>query len=312
MRHSRVAILFGVAIIAAAGTVWGHVPPYQMPPGVLFVDAVYGSDHESCGTIPYDPCLTIQGAINTIPMVFDQDITVRIAPGTYEGGIVIAGRISPGMGKLTLLGEPGGVVITGPEGAQNGISILHSFNVVLENLRFEGFPGRGISIVDSIGNELRSVAVAGSRDGLFLGDSDTTIVGGSFENNRANGINCEGGWLTVGFERHTLLLVNNAASGLRADLCHATILAPVTVRGSSAGLLAMNAGEIDLNMRSDVRVTLKQGETGLVADHHGMISGYGNSCIGACTCTATGYGLCMTASSQGGGRNHRTVFDRNN
>lgn len=310
MRRSRIVLLFGVAIIAAGTSVWGQLPPATCPAGnVLYVDALNGVDSNDCGR-SYEPCRSIQAAINTVPMVFDRDITVRIAPGTYEGGIAIIGRISPFGAKLTLIGEPGEVVVTGPAGMENGISILHSFNVVLENLRVEGFPGRGIAVMDALGSEIRSVAIAGNKDGLFLGDSETLIVGGSIENNLRHGINCEGGWLTVGFQPDPMLLVNNVASGLRADLCHAMIQAPVAVWGSSTGLLAMNAGEIDLTMRGDVGVYTAKGEMALMAEHHGMISGYANSCVGACTCTATGYGVCMTTSTQGG-RNRKTVLDRN-
>lgn len=318
MRPSRIALAVGAVLIAAGGVAWAQLSEIGFrtdaeaePPIVdLFVDGVTGVDLSRCGTT-VEPCRTIQAAIDRIPMVFHRDIKVNVAPGTYEGGIMIVGRISPRMSKLTVSGEPDQVVITGPVGAQTGISVVHSYHVALENLRIEGFPGMGVKIMDSIESELRSVAITGGQDGLFLANSRTTIVGGSIEGSRRHGINCEGGWVTVGPGADQLLIGNNAASGLWADLCHVSIHSPVAIWGSTTAMLAMNAGEIDLSMRGDIGIYLDKGQTGLTAEHHGKIAGFAASCTGMCTCTALNHGMCDAGVVSAGGKNRNPVYDRN-
>jgi hypothetical protein len=278
----------------------------------LFVDGTTGQDSSKCGTA-LAPCRTIQAAVDRVPMVFQRDTRIIIAPGTYDGGIMIVGRISPRMAALTLAGEPGQVVITGPAGVEHGIAIIHSYHVVLQNLRIEGFTGTGVKILDSLDTELRSVEIDGGQDGVLLGESRTTIVGGSVQNSLRHGINCEGGWVVVAPSADPVLIGNNLTSGLWVDLCHVSIQGPVTVWGSQRAMLAMNAGEIDLNMRGDVTISMDAGQEGLTADHHGMIAGYANSCMGDCTCISNNHGVCMAGPATTGGKKTRpTIYDRNN
>lgn len=317
----RVVVL-GVALIAAGAVFAGQRTPMDKPQieprsvpqgasqepvtGMLFVDASAGVDSATCGIEP--PCRTIQGAVDRIPMAFEHDVMVRVAPGTYPGGILIAGRTSPYDSRVILRGVPLLTIITASEERENGITVIRSSNIVIENLTIEGFPGMGIRVLQSTGSQIRSVILSGNGDGLFLGESETLVVVGIVEDSLRHGVSCEGGWATFGEGgADEILLEDNAASGVHAGGCHVSVLGPMSIYGSRDGFLAVHGGEIDLNMRGDIVVGAGPGESALTADCHGMIAGYSTQY----DCLAVRYGVCEPGLAPGGGRTRRPILDRN-
>jgi len=323
-----VVVLIGVSVIAAGVAMGGasrpvdriQMYPYDTTPvkgnpvqihADMYVDAARGVDASGCGLDWNHACLTIQAAIDSIPMAFDRDVTVHIAGGTYEGGILIAGRTSPNDSRVVLTGEREWTVISGPVGQENGITVIRSSNIVIENLTVEGFAEAGIRVLLSTGGQIRSVTLSGNRDGIFLGGSETLISGGIIESNLRHGVSCEGGWVTFGFDglQETLTLADNAASGIHAGGCNASIRSSVSITGSTDGLLAVHGAEIDLNMRSDIGITTPPGGSALTADCHGMIAGFA---ISALECRAVRYGVCEAGSLPPGGGPPRYIYDQEN
>jgi len=270
----------------------------------FYVDALVGEDTELCGPDPAFPCRTIQAAIDRIPIVFHRDIVVHVASGVYPGGILISGRTTPNRSRVRVVGEAEGTIVSGPAGETTGVSVIQSHNVVLENLDIRGFPDAGVRVMFSPGARLESLSLSNNGDGAFLGESDTVVRRGVFNDNLRNGVACQGGWVAFTGDSAPHAFVGNAGAGIMAAGCHVNLESQVSISGSLHGLLAVHGGEINLNLRPDISVYAGTSGSGLTADCHGMITGFENSCVGSCTCTAVRYGICEAGlpSSGGGGR----------
>lgn len=305
-RTARTLVVLGAMVIAAgflmaavSDSSRGVVPTGLVVNSSLIIDSndlyvdVEGLDSDRCGPDPLYPCRTIDAALAKVPMANTQDVTIHIAAGTYPGGILISGRHSPNGSRVILSGQPGATFITGPPQQQHGILVVQSSGIVLENLSLSGFPGAGVRVLLSTGVELRSLSLTENGDGVFLGAVEARIADSSFLSNAATGVTCNVGWLTLGSaDQAPLIFTDNPTAGLQAIACHASLESPVTVTGSDNGLLAMHGGEIMLNMRPDIGVYAPTGCSALTADRHGVISGFSNSCVGACECLEQRYGIC--------------------
>jgi hypothetical protein len=305
-------------LLLAAGSTAAAIQENLRPPEYLtcdcphvYVDALLGEDTDLCGPDPALPCRTIQAAIDRIPMVFTRDITVHVAPGTYPGGILIAGRTTPGQSRLRVAGTDTGAVISGPYGEPTGIAVVQSRNVSLENLEVTGYPAAGVRVILSPGSRLESVTLSNNGDGAFLGESETLITKGLFRDNLGHGLACEGGWVTLSGHLDSHAFVDNGV-GLKASGCHASLQSPIHVAGSLHGLLAVHGGEIDLNLRTDISLSSNPGGSPLTADCHGMITGFENTCEGSCACTAVRFGICEPARSPARGGGNRSILYREN
>jgi hypothetical protein len=302
-RHVRIIVLGAAWAATGLAAAPPENPAHSSQHGILHVNALTGTDAAHCGAHAGRACRTIQAAIDQILIMPRSDVVIRIGPGEYEGGILLAGREMPGSARLTLSGEPGLTRLVARDGEPVGLTIRRSGGVVLENLEIEGFTQAGIEVLFSSEIEVRSTTLSGNRDGLFLGQSETFIRDGVIQSNLRHGISCEGGWVIFTHDPAGggLVLTDNATSGLRVDRCHARFESPGLISGSPLGLVARNAGVISLNMRGDVRVVTESGQTALNADCHGMVEGYANSCVGDCTCRVTLCGLCVAGGTPGSG-----------
>lgn len=324
----RLGIVFSIfgALLVWSGTTLAvekqhHVAPPAVPVLAalaspeypdLYVDAIRGENTDACGTSLEDPCRTIQAALDKVQMVLHKDVTVHIAPGSYPGDILIAGRTSPNNSTLHLIGESDGTIITGPGEARTGISVIQSHNVVLENMEVRGYSDAGIRFIFSPNAQVKWMTLSNNGDGLFLGESETTVIGSVFRENQARGVICEGGWVTfaTGKDVATQYFIDNQIAGLQVAGCYASLESAVSITGGENGMLSVHGGEIDMNMRTDIGIYQAAGLSALTADCHGMIAGFGNTCIGSCACTASRYGVCEAGAIPGrrGGRgNHRVT-----
>ncbi len=289
-----VAALLGMPLTAAAA---GH--------SEFFVNGLSGNDSSSCQS-PRNGCLTIQAAIDRIPIVLDRHVSVHVAPGTYAESLILADRLAPKGHEIRLIGDAEGVRLNGMKERQIGILIRNSPRVVLENFEVTEFTEAGVLVLHS------DVSLANAR-----------IVW-----NLSHGVVCEYSHLLIetGAVARGVSLLGNAGSGLLATGCHVRFQGPAIVADNNLGLLSSHGGLIDLAARSDVMVTnnppqppgVGSGGTGggggggegprryrmpplaeseaacqLVADCHGMIMGYENARIdGPCVCAGTDYGIC--------------------
>jgi len=279
--------------------------------GPIYVDALSGFDESSCGSAE-SPCATIHYAVGLVPMVMNRDVTISIAPGTYEGGILLAGRGSPRSARLILEGVPGMTIISASPSQDTGISIQRMPGTIIRNLTVEGFPAYGIQVLFSASTTIESSRIAGNGDGVFLGESDSVIRDSVIEGNLRHGISCEGGWISIGtpgIDATGTTIMDNGGGGIRVDGCRARFASGASIVGNQVGLLAVHGGVIDLGMRADVGLYAAAGQQAIMADCHGMVMNFVNSCVGSCGCLEENYGICQAGEGSfgSGGRQPRRV-----
>lgn len=269
----------------------------------LYVSGPSGNDSSTCQSAN-NGCLTIQAAIDRIPIVLDRNVNIHIAPGTYAESVLLTGRLAPKGHTIRLVGNAYGVRIDGQKEKPNGILITRSPRVVLENLEVTGF----------------------TEAGVLLLHSDASLVSSLVFQNLSHGVVCEYGNLVIESSDPVrgVGLLANAGSGLFATACHVRFQGPAVITKNGLGVLAAHGGLIDFAARTDVFVTNNPpqppdvvtgppagttgegvpgrypmpsiAETGascqLVADCHGMVMGYENAQIDGCNCAAVDYGVC--------------------
>lgn len=268
----------------------------------LYVSGPSGNDSSTCQS-PNNGCLTIQAAIDRIPIVLDRNVTIHITPGTYTESLLLTDRLAPKGHTIRLVGNAYGVRIDGLKQKPNGIVITHSPKVILENLEVTGF----------------------TEAGVLLLHSDASLVSSLIFQNLSHGMVCEYGNLVIESSDPVrgVGLLANTGSGLFATACHVRFQGPAVITKNGMGVVAAHGGLVDFAARSDVFVTNNQQPSGngtgalggagdegapgrypmpsiaetdvacqLVADCHGMIMGYENAQIDGCGCSAIDYGVC--------------------
>lgn len=293
-----------IAIVAAALSL-----PIQASPALpaisleLYVDQSTGSDSNTCLS-PGLACSTIQAAIDRIPMVITDEVTVFVAPGAYEGGVTIADRSSPYRSLIRIKGQPG-VILWGDNLRTTGITIWRSTGVSLEDLEISGFTGpgvyaiytdpvivRGSSIMDNTGSGIRAEA-----SGLVV---ENSVIW----HNKAGGILVERGRLVLGEPTagSVVDISYNRGAGVTARGADAVFAGATLITRNDQGVLALHGGVIDLAMRADAGIFGNY--TDMMADCHGMVAGYaGMACGTECACTGRLFGVCIPGSTSldGGG-----------
>lgn len=297
-----------ILVLVALALAFGLSRAATLPPALdLFVDARMGNDLGSCRASG-NSCRTIQAAIDRIPAVLTQDVTVHIASGTYLESLLVADRLAPQGHSIRLVGEPQATLKPTPSYSGDGLTVRRSPLLILENLVIQGF-ANGVSV------RLSDLVVNNSR-----------IVG-----NVGDGIRTEKSWviLQAATAGPGVTIQDNAGSGIFAS-CGSRVQfgGPAYIGQNATGLTATFAAVIDLSGRSDVTLanavvtpppTTEPEPTGappgvglpndprrifdgtvapvsqceMVSDHQGMVMGYGNAYIvGACACTAKDFSLC--------------------
>src|SRR5882757_2311988 len=87
------------------------IPQYRTPgtgAQSYFVDGSLGSNTNNCTASGASACLTIQGALNKIPKLLRDLVTVTVAAGTYAGFSVAGFTCDPGIQTTT-----GGIMVDG-------------------------------------------------------------------------------------------------------------------------------------------------------------------------------------------------------
>jgi hypothetical protein len=277
------------------------------PPLDLFVDARMGNDLGSCRTAG-NSCRTIQAAIDRIPAVLTQDVTVHIASGTSLESLLMADRLAPQGHSLRLVGEPQATLKPTPSYAGDGVIVRRSPLLIMENLIIQRFP-----------------------NGVMVRLSDLVVNNSRITGNVGDGIRSEKGWviLQAAAAGPGVTIQDNAGSGIFASCgSHVQFDGPVWIGQNATGLTATFAAVIDLNGRSDVTLTnavvspppttepepttapsgvglpndprrildaqvAPVSQCEMFSDHLGMIMGYANAhVVGVCACTAKDYSLC--------------------
>lgn len=124
----------GVAALGRNGQVPYAQTPHLTENVTLYVDASTGSDANP-GT-QQAPFASIQAAVDSLPRdLSGKNITIVIAPGTYEEDVVISGFYGAGGGYMELQGEPRGTHPTGDSNARK----IHSISVEAAGVQIDIF-----------------------------------------------------------------------------------------------------------------------------------------------------------------------------
>jgi hypothetical protein len=274
----------------------------------LFVDARMGNDLGSCRSAG-NSCRTIQAAIDRIPAVLTQDVTVHIASGTYPGSLLLADRLAPQGHGIRLVGEPQATLKPLPADSGDGITVRRSPALTLENLIIRGF-----------------------ANGVHVRLSDLIVNNSRIDGNAGHGIMSEKSWVILQADATGtgVIIQGNSGSGILATCgSHVQFDGTAWVGENGTGLTATFAAVIELNGRNDVTLVnalvspapaenpeptnpppgtsppsgppmiLSEAratpisECEMVSEHMGMIMGYANMQIAAaCACAAKDVSLC--------------------
>jgi hypothetical protein len=218
------------------------------------------------------------------------------------------------------VGEDGNVLIRGSDLQEVGITVSRASRVILERLTLQGFTRSALLILHS-----GPVEVVASKfqdnpgQGIESNQSEVLLADSLVQGNGGNGITCQGGSLSLrALEGGPgVVLSDNGGNAIRVTGCQGRIEGPARISGNSDGLVAEHGGEINLTNRSDIVVQVNNRAPGgggpgqpapphptpmplsmvprceLVADYHGVVSGYRNARVeGDCICREGSYGIC--------------------
>ncbi|MBN1555107.1 MAG: beta-galactosidase [Phycisphaerae bacterium] len=163
---------------------------------------------------------TLQAAVDAIPDVLREPYFITIAPGRYRESVVLRGKKTSAVNRITVRGDHSNRPILQPEGKNACAMTLREQNfVILENLECRQSRGYGNLFLDrSHHNVIRRCVLAEAKpyDGLCLsGSTDNTIEHCVFDSNERSGVQLLNS--SKGNRLHFNLFVKNSV-GIAADI----------------------------------------------------------------------------------------------
>lgn len=299
----------------------GRYSPREKKSEILnfYVDALAGDDKASCEKTTY-ACQTLQAALDRIPVVLTQEVTVNVAAGTYSGGAVLMDRLSPQGHAIRLLGEAGMTIMNGYGEQETGIAVSRAPRVFVEGFVVTGFTRAGLSFFRTGSVSIAETHVLSNPGtGIEAREADVVISESVVDDNGGHGILCDGGNVTFRAREggRGVVVTRNGGNGIHVTDCHALFEGAAVVSLNHSGLVAEHGGEINLAGRTDVIVNSNYGLPGpagtpppgdprgnpvplshlalceMIADNHGLVTGYWNAPLqGDCLCLESHFGVC--------------------
>lgn len=255
----------------------------------LYVDAGTGDDADD-GRTPAKPKATIQAAIDAIPPIVHDDVTVHVADGTYAESVVLADRLLPTGAMITLRGNtttPSQVVITGSGVRPRGLAVNNVSNVTVEGFEVRNHTSWAVAVIRGGTINLNDLSLADNVLGMLLTRTNVVMDSIAVSGNPATGLLCQSG-ATCRVSNLTITGASTAAFSSRSsDL---TFSGPAQISGVYNGLVAEYGGTIELAQRADIQVTASG--SALNALLHGRMLGYNNATLSPSGCFADTYGIC--------------------
>ena len=281
----------------------------------LYVDGINGDDADD-GLSPTTAKRTIQAAINEIPRVLTDAVTVHIADGTYSEEVVLDRRQHRGLHWISIEGNPGSpqsVVFDGLGVLDFGLFILDSL-VQIKGITFSNFidaavPVIGVSL-DVTFSDCRFTNNVGDgalysensqeviiRDCEFLNNSSAISAHNSsvfiegycvISNNGPDpAVSIGHGSLTVNVEAGSCTITGNTGTGVRVNSQGSLSLenGPLEVSNNGRGVECTSGSHVSFGGRADVTAMNNTGGD-LIANYQSTIRGYGNGTTGGCTADA--------------------------
>jgi len=256
----------------------------------LWVDAVNGNDNNS-GLLPSAAKQTIQAAVDRVPSILGDDITVHIQPGTYAETVYLLDRNFRRDSTLALVATAPGVRITGGLVRDDGIVIDDVGNFLVEGIEVLDTLSYNMRITNSTGtvrscNLTTSVGVQPTGRGVLVTRAFVTIEDSTISQHVPDGLVCSSASRCF---LDDVVITGNTRGMDVLKAAQVRFVGPAVVSANGIGCRAYGHGEIDFGYRSDVFVT---GNSAYDLYSHllSTIFGYQPSSVGGCV--ATDYSIC--------------------
>ncbi len=278
----------------------------------LYVDGTSGVDGND-GLSPTTAKRTIQAAINEIPRVLTDAVTVHIADGTYSEEVVLNRRQRQGLHWISIEGNPGSpqsVVFDGLGVLDLGL-FIHDSLVQIKGITFSDFIDAAVQVIGaSLGatfSDCRFTNNVGDgalysensqevviRDCEFLNNStaisahnSSVFIEGNCvisNNGPRPAVNISGGSLSVDVEAGSCTITGNSGTGVRVSSQGSLGLdnGPLEVSNNGRGVECTSGSHVSFGGRADVTAMNNTGGD-LIANYQSTIRGYGNGTTGGCT-----------------------------
>jgi hypothetical protein len=243
----------------------------------LYVDEATGDDQND-GLSPTTAKLTIQAAVDAVPMVLGGDATVHIAHGTYSEFVWIGRRTRLGIFAVSIVGDeaaPSNVILDG-ESVLVSAFFINDFYVAISGvsmIRFEEAIGAYDSFV-----RLSDCTLSQNTDvAVFAEDSGLQMENVVISDNSGTGISTRNTYLE---DLTDVEVFNNAGGGI--GLSASKLGGEVQVHNNGGvGVLSSESSHVNFYDSGGVII---QNNTGgdMKATYASSIRGYENGTTGAC------------------------------
>ena len=254
----------------------------------LYVDGINGDDADD-GLSPTTAKRTIQAAINEIPRVLTDAVTVHVADGTYSEEVVLNRRQRQGLHGISIEGNPGSpqsVVFDGLGELGFGLFITESL-IQIKGITFSNFIDAAVQVIGVSLNAAFSDCRFTNNVGdaaLYSEDSqEVTIRDCEFLNN-SSAISTHN---TSVFITGSCTITGNTgrAVGVGRGGSLSVENGPLEVSNNGRGVECSSGSSVSFEGRADITVMNNTGGD-LIAKRQSTISGYGNGTTGGCTADA--------------------------
>jgi hypothetical protein len=280
----------------------------------LYVNSVAGDDGDD-GLSPATAKATIQAAINEIPRVLTDAVTVHIADGTYSEEVVLDRRQRQGLHWIAIEGNPGSpqsVVFDGLGALDFGLLILDPL-VEIRGITFSDFIDTGVTVIgaplDVTFSDCRFTNIGGDggiysenssiniRDCEFMDNTSAILAVSSrlaiegncvITNNGPNpAVSVEQSFFHVNLESGSCTITGNTGAGVLVERQSNLSLqnGPLDVSNNDRGLECMSGSHVSFGGHADLTV-MNNTSGDLIGRYQSTIRGYGNGTTGGCTADA--------------------------
>jgi hypothetical protein len=248
----------------------------------LYVDAVTGDDKND-GLSPITAKLTIQAAVDAIPMALGGDATVHIASGTYSEFVWIGRRSRLGVFAISIVGDeaaPSSVILDG-KSIHDSAFFIDDFYVTISGVWMTGF-AEAIHANESIVS-LSDCTLSQNTDvAVFAANSTLQMANVVISGNSGSGIGTRNSFLE---DLTDVEVVSNAGDGI--SLTASKLGGEVQVH-NNGGVGVRSSESSHVNFYDGFGVIIHNNTDGdMKATYASSIRGYENGTTGACQADAS-------------------------
>lgn len=141
----------------------------------IYVDAVKGSDEHE-GTVDR-PKRTIQGAVDSLPVLINHPIEILLAKGIYTETVKFTQHTLGANGFITLKPyDNASVVLSGDNTLENCIVVDFAQGVNIRDITIQGFTGEAVKIINSAKVDMNRCVMRDNYIGLSISNQASTYT----------------------------------------------------------------------------------------------------------------------------------------